>query len=191
MFKSSAILFFLKRVLANPRYMGAIMPSSKKLADCMAQEALKALKNSDDFIVEVGSGTGCVTHSLLEQGLSSQQLLCVELDSRLYSYMAQRFPNLAIIHGNAAHLAKLIDREWYEQVGAIVSSIPMLALSAVERHQAVQAYFSVLRPGGRVVQFTYGYKSPIARPGLDGKRVACIYANLPPATVWVYEKITE
>ena len=119
--------------------------------------------------------------------LSYQQLICVELDSALCSYMVQKFPNLTIIHGNASHLEKLIDHKRHGQVGAIVSSIPLLALSAVERHQVVQAYFAVLRPGGRVVQFTYGYKSPIARPGLDEKRVARIYANLPPATVWAYE----
>jgi len=43
------------------------------------------------------------------------------------------------------------------------------------------------------IQFTYGLTSPIARErlGLKGRIAARIWANLPPASVWRYERRRE
>jgi phospholipid N-methyltransferase len=50
-----------------------------------------------------------------------------------------------------------------------------------------------LRPDGRFVQFTYGPASPVAREVLDdlkltSRRASFTWWNVPPATVYVYER---
>lgn len=188
--KAADIAFFFQRVIAAPRRMGAIVPSSKKLADCMAEEALKTRKRTQEFIVEVGAGTGCMTASLLEKGLPPSKLISVELDRKLCNHMHQRFPNIQVIHGNALHLPKLVAPQLHGQVSAIVSSIPMLLFSTDERAQLFKAYFDVLKAEGQVVQYTYGHKSPNTMPDLHQQRVNRIYMNLPPCSVWVYRRAT-
>ena len=157
----------------------------------MAAEALKARSDTEEFIVEVGAGTGCMTASLLEQGLSSNKLVCVELDRKLCNYMHQQFPHIQVIHGNALHLPELIDKRLHGKVSTIVSSIPMLLFSTDERAQLFKAYFDVLKESGQVVQYTYGHKSPNTMPGLHQQRVNRIYMNVPPCSVWVYRRASE
>jgi phosphatidylethanolamine/phosphatidyl-N-methylethanolamine N-methyltransferase len=187
--ENSAVLLFLQRMVVSPKSIGAVLPSSKRLAIYMAKEALKSFDHSEDYILEVGAGTGRMTRALLDLGLSPQKLLCVELDLKLHNYMAQKFSMVTTIQGNATNLATLIDREKQGKISTIISGIPMRNLSAIEQNLLVQAYLSVLKPMGSILQFTYGGISPFSVPGLKGEKLARIYCNLPPATVWAYQKI--
>jgi len=187
-FKNSDILLFLRRMQANPRRIGAITPSSRRLAACMAREALKTRQSPTDFILEIGPGTGRITRALLERGLEPNKLISVELDPALHNYMLQNFPHVNIIQSNATRLESLIPTEQHRKISAVVSGIPMRNLPALERAMIAQACFAVLKPGGKIIQFTYGLISSIAGPELKGEKVARIYVNLPPATVWSYRK---
>jgi phosphatidylethanolamine/phosphatidyl-N-methylethanolamine N-methyltransferase len=186
---NSPALLFLQRMVVSPKSIGAILPSSKRLATYMAQEALKTFNHSEDYILEVGAGTGRMTKALLDLGLDPTKLLCVELDLELHSYMSRQFPTITTIQGNATNLTTLIDQEKQGKISTIISGIPMKNLSAIEQNRLVQAYLSVLKPLGNILQFTYGRISPFSVPGLKSERLARIYFNLPPATVWAYQKI--
>ena len=53
--------------------------------------------------------------------------------------------------------------------------------------------FDCLREGGRFVQFTYGPRAPVsdrvvAELGLKVRKGEFVLRNVPPATVYVYEK---
>jgi phospholipid N-methyltransferase len=53
--------------------------------------------------------------------------------------------------------------------------------------------FACLRPGGRFIQFTYGPQPPVADVvveglGLQVHRGDFVLRNMPPATVYVYER---
>jgi phosphatidylethanolamine/phosphatidyl-N-methylethanolamine N-methyltransferase len=47
-----------------------------------------------------------------------------------------------------------------------------------------------LAPGAPLIQFSYGMHAPVVPPaGHSVVRAALVWANLPPARVWVYRKI--
>jgi phosphatidylethanolamine/phosphatidyl-N-methylethanolamine N-methyltransferase len=47
-----------------------------------------------------------------------------------------------------------------------------------------------LVPGGPLIQFSYGTLAPVVPPpGYSVRRTALVWANIPPARVWVYRKI--
>ena len=82
-----------------------------------------------------------------------------------------------------------LPKRGYEQFAAIISGIPLLNHPADKRSALVEAAFRRLQPGGPMVQFSYGLFAPVKPPrGISVRRAAYVWANLPPASVWVYRK---
>jgi phosphatidylethanolamine/phosphatidyl-N-methylethanolamine N-methyltransferase len=76
-----------------------------------------------------------------------------------------------------------------ERFAAIVSGIPLLNFPVARRRTYVEALMHRLLPGAPLIQFSYGMHAPALAP--EGHSVSCtamIWANLPPARVWVYRK---
>ncbi len=181
-----AVSFFLGRMGQEPRRIGAIMPSSAGTASTMACAALQAVSRGD-FVVELGPGTGCVTRALLDQGVAPDKLICVELDPELHQYMAEQFPDLQIIQGDAAQLKSILRTE-HGSVGAIVSGIPMVNLPTEKREEILRACCEVLKPHGKMVQFTYSIRPITTIPGLKRAFVDFVLWNMPPAFIWSLTK---
>ena len=63
-----------------------------------------------------------------------------------------------------------------------------------QTQQAIlQAAFDSLRPDGRLIQFTYGPANPVMREVLEAleltsRRASFTWWNVPPATVYVYQR---
>jgi len=178
---------FISAWVRNPLQMGAIVPSSDRLAGRMAAQ----VGDSPNLVVELGAGTGAVTRALLTRGIPATSLIAVERDERLAAQLTQRFPRLKVLNGDAGRLRQLLGRRLDRPVDAVVSSLPLLSLPGITRARAVVEAFAVLRPGGRFIQFTYGPRPPIPESaahslGVIGQRAGLVLRNLPPATVWVY-----
>jgi len=182
-----AALFFV-RWLKAPNRIGAVAPSSKLLARAMAREVAGA---GPGPIVELGGGTGSVTRALLEAGIAPERLIVVERDRKLHGLLAERFPALKVLHGDAGHLRRLLAPLGIKEAAAVVSSLPLISMPRHTRTRIIAESFALLGQGRPFVQFTYGPVSPIARRemGLAGKLAARVWANLPPASVWRYERI--
>ena len=175
-------------MIEQPGRVGSVAPSSKSLADCMVQEALSVIKQSNDVVVEIGPGTGCITRVLLEQGVAAERLICVEADPALHKYMTEHFPNVQTILGDAAELATLLP-ENYGEVSAVISGVPLKNFPLDKEKEIIQACCSVLRSSGKLIQFTYGVRPPSVAPGLLRQFVGFIFLNLPPAFVWSFTKV--
>jgi phosphatidylethanolamine/phosphatidyl-N-methylethanolamine N-methyltransferase len=83
-----------------------------------------------------------------------------------------------------------------EDVGAVVSGLPLLAIPAPVQHQIVEGAFRLLRPGGVFVQFTYGWRPPIDRKvrealGLEWTVSPWVRRNVPPARVYTFSKVSQ
>ena len=59
-------LVFLKQILRNPFGIGAVVPSSQRLARLMVE---RIDPQTSDVIVELGPGTGVFTRELLARGV--------------------------------------------------------------------------------------------------------------------------
>lgn len=181
---------FLKRWCHNPLRLGALFPSSKFLSEVMAREAIRQI-SKDEYVLELGPGTGSFTQSLIEKGVSQDRIVCVELDRDLAQYLRKKFPGILVLEGNAAGLKDLLHSKYHQKIGVVVSGLPMVGISSVTQQMILDSCFDVLKPQGCFLQFTYSPKSsiPSERFGLEKKRLSWVFRNLPPATVWSYKRI--
>jgi len=81
---------FLQEWLANPQRIGAVAPSSPKLAAAMARW-LPA--DPESYVLELGPGTGAVTQALLDRGLREERLVAIENNPKLARLLRRRFPS--------------------------------------------------------------------------------------------------
>jgi phosphatidylethanolamine/phosphatidyl-N-methylethanolamine N-methyltransferase len=180
---------FLQEWLANPQRTGAVAPSSPKLAAAMAAW-LPA--DPESYVLELGPGTGAVTHALLEHGLRENRLIAIEKNPRLARLLQTRFPGARIITGDAWQLDELLrtGHEPVETVGAVISSLPLLNFTPEEAEALAAKIRQVLEPSGHWVQYSYRIYKRLTRGTsrfqLRASRI--IWLNIPPARVNVYQK---
>ena len=181
-----AALFFV-RWLKAPHRIGAVAPSSRHLGRAMARQVRGV---GPGPIIELGGGTGSVTKALLEAGVEPERLIVVERDEKLHRILQAHFPRLRVIQGDARKLRRLLAPLGITEAAAVVSSLPLVSMPRMTMNRILVECFSLLGEGRPFIQFTYGVVSPIARErkGLTGRVTAHIWANLPPASVWRYER---
>jgi phosphatidylethanolamine/phosphatidyl-N-methylethanolamine N-methyltransferase len=179
----SKLLF--KLWLKEPLKIGAVVPSSRDLAEAMAR-LVPARRSSP--VIELGAGTGVVTDALLEAGIAADDLVVVERDDTLYRLLIDRYPQLKIVQGDAAALVEALKPIGIDRASAVVSSLPILSMRKPVQQAIVEQSFALLEPGAPFIQFTYGLFSPLPRRefGLSGQVKDRVFTNLPPASVWLY-----
>jgi phosphatidylethanolamine/phosphatidyl-N-methylethanolamine N-methyltransferase len=179
-------LRFLRALIARPKQIGAVAPSSRALARAIADEIDPARPGP---VLELGPGTGVITQALLERGIGRERLTVVEYDPDFAAAIAGRFPGVHVIEGDAFDLARTLGPKSQDRFAAIVSGIPLLNFPLGRRVAYVEGIMGRLLPGAALIQFSYGVHAPTPAPA--GYRASCtalVWANLPPARVWVYRK---
>lgn len=181
---------FLAAWVRSPLKIGALLPSSRGLARAMAAEVDMRRGGA---IIELGAGTGVVTHALLQAGIAPDKLLVVERDKKLHALISSHFPQLNIVCADAIELDRVLINNGIAKVNAVVSSLPLLTMPKPIRHAIQEQMASVIGHDGIIIQFTYGPRSPISphqmrKHQLHGKRMKLVVTNVPPAHVWVYRR---
>lgn len=184
---AASLALFARELLANPRAMGAACPSMPALAGCMAS---RVPLNREGWVVELGGGTGAVTAALLRHGVPPWKLVVIERSPTLAHHLRQRFPQLRIVQGDAAHLAQLLDHDRARNIGSIVSSLPLRSLQPAVTRAISHQFETLLEPGGLLVQFTYDLRGTRRRllPCFQRKSSKIVWSNLPPARVETFER---
>lgn len=181
-------LLFFKRMVTAPRRVSALAPSSKALGRAMAL----GLGPDSGKIVEFGPGTGRLTAAIIAAGVKPADLTCLELDPEFTALIRRRFPGVTVINAGAdtakAHVS--------EPVSRVISGLPLLSMPVAVRLAIVQAAFDILRPGGELVQFTYGGKPPLPRDemaklGLTATKGQLVALNLPPARIYHFRRKSD
>ncbi|MCK9510003.1 MAG: methyltransferase [Pigmentiphaga sp.] len=169
---------------ANPRAIGAILPSGRALGAAMVRE----IDPAAGPVLELGPGTGAFTRALLARGVSPGQLVLVERDPYLATRLRRDFPDIAVFDIDAADLQRyvLFPRE---PAAAAVCGLPLLNLPLRTRLRILRATFTQLRNDGACYLFTYGVRCPVPqrlleRLGLRARKIEVVFANVPPARVW-------
>lgn len=179
---------FIAAWIRSPLKVGALLPSSRFLARAMAAQVDVGLAGA---VIELGAGTGVVTHALMQTGIEPRRLVVIERDARLHAVMCAQFPSLNVLCADAAHLDQVLENIHVKAVSAVVSSLPLLSMPSQVRDAIVEQMARAIGKDGVIVQFTYGPRSPITagqmrKCHLQGRRVKLVVANVPPAHVWVY-----
>ena len=176
---------FFIRLLKDPRTTGALVPSSARLARELAH-----LATGSEHVLELGAGTGAVTQALSEV-VNEEKLQVVELQKKLAASLKKRYPNLKVLQSTAHHA---LDN--YSQCGsvAVVSSLPFRSLPPAMKHLTVQSVLGFLKssPGSQLIQYTYGLGAPFRAPtGFKWQQIKWVFANFPPACIWVLTKTAD
>jgi len=182
---------FIAAAMRAPFKIGGFLPSSKALARAMASGVDL---HKPGAVVELGAGTGVVTHALLQAGVKPDNLVVIERDEKLHALISNHFSHLNILCADAIELDKVLAGIGVTRVSAVVSSLPFLVMPKEVRNAIQQQMAKVIGQDGVIIQFTYGPKSPITitqmrKNHLHGKRHKLVVANVPPAHVWVYKRV--
>ena len=169
---------FLRSFLANPRHVGAVLPTSRRAVRDMLYMA--DLGNAR-LVIELGAGTGVHTRELLACLGPDARLVAFEIDPDLAGGLAASLgdPRLEVVAGSAEEIES---HAGPGDVDVIVSALPFTSLPAPVRRRVLDASLRVLSPEGVMLVLQY---SPLMRGELERvfgsveRRISPI--NLPPA----------
>jgi phosphatidylethanolamine/phosphatidyl-N-methylethanolamine N-methyltransferase len=179
-------LRFLRGLIASPRGVGAIAPSSPFLGRAVAAQINPSETGP---ILELGPGTGSITREVLARGIAPERLTLIEYDPDFVKLLAERFPNLRVLQGDGFAFEAALGGKMTQPFAAIVSGIPLLNHSIPQRRTLIETALKRLKPGAPFIQFSYGFQPPIPAPaGASVRLAAFVWKNLPPARVWVYRR---
>lgn len=181
---------FLKNWLDKPLMTGAVAPSSPQLARLMAS---KVDPETPGYVVELGPGTGVVTHALLDRGIDAERIVSIEYNGDFCKLLRQRFPRVHFVHGDAyrmRHAVASVVGHAERPLAAVVSSLPLFTRPLPERQRLLDECFEMMRPGAPFIQFSYALVPPVPQSAgrFEIERTGWIMRNLPPARVWIYRR---
>jgi phosphatidylethanolamine/phosphatidyl-N-methylethanolamine N-methyltransferase len=177
---------FFRTWLQQPLKIGAVTSSGPALARAMAAPLHP---DQHGHILELGPGTGPVTKAILDRGFAPSSLTAVEYNDVFVTMLAQKFPGLNVIQGDAYQLGNSVcATNGQMQFDAIVSSLPLFTKPREKRIALMHDLFSRLTPGGIIIQFSYALVPPVRAEDGDWELSVSgwIKANMPPARVWTY-----
>ena len=126
---------FLRAFAANPRQVGAILPTSRY--------AVRDMLDLGDvpgagLVVELGAGTGVQTGEILARMRPDARLVALEIDPALARLLEERFddPRLQVVCDSAEHLEKHLDGE---QADVLVCALPFTSLEPGLRRRILDA----------------------------------------------------
>ena len=182
---------FVIQGLRNPRQVGTIFSSGRRLAQAMVSPIDW---KQPGHIIEIGAGSGPITAELLKHPEATKRTLIVERDAVFCTQLTRRFPQARIIQGDARQLAKLCQEHGVEKINAIVSSVPMILLSWKDQYQIMNQALS-MGSNTKFIQLTYNImKSPLPLDKLQEHNIAgkryrlLLLGNFPPASIWLYHR---
>jgi phosphatidylethanolamine/phosphatidyl-N-methylethanolamine N-methyltransferase len=179
-------LQFLRGLIASPRGVGAIAPSSPALARAVAAQVDP---DRNGPVLELGPGTGAITKEILERGIAPERLTLIEYDPAFVKLLAERFTDVRVLKGDGFEFERTIGNHAAEDYAAIVSGMPLLNFPLPKRHALIETALRRLMRGAPFVQFSYGFQPPLPAPaGASVRQAAFVWKNLPPARVWVYRR---
>ncbi len=176
---------FFRRWLANPLQMGSVIPSSPALCRRLVAATRRA---ADEYVLELGAGTGVVSRALLASGLPASRLIVVEIVPAMAAHLRRTLPGVTVIEGDARELARLLPAEAPGRIGTVICGIPLVLLPLGEQRRFIDAMEGAA-PGRGFLHFSYCVTSPLPwrKHQLRARREAWTPANFPPASVWRYE----
>lgn len=175
---------FFRRWLANPMQMGSIVPSSPALCRRIVQQTRCA---ADEFVVELGAGTGVMSRALLDSGLPPHQLVVIEIVPDMADHLRRVLPGATVLQGDARLLPDILPAHVLGRIGTVICGIPLVLLPLAEQRRFISAIGAVA-PGRGFLHYSYCVTSPISLSThkLTAKREAWTPLNFPPASVWRY-----
>lgn len=187
---------FAKEAVTDFRTVGAVAPSSRYLIQAMVRPL--PLKRAR-VVVEMGPGTGAMTHALLKLIPFDATLLAFEINARFSRYLRSSIsdPRLVVINASAETLQKEVHSRGHDSVDAVVSSLALGFTPDRQRRNLLGGLASLLGESGVFTQYQYLHRLQMEKGQLrkfnlglllhryfGSVQQRLIWRNLPPAFVF-------
>jgi phospholipid N-methyltransferase len=179
---------FLRAFAANPRQVGAILPTSRyAVRDMLDLGDVPGAR----LVVELGAGTGVQTGEILARMGPDARLVALEIDPALARLLEERFddPRLQVVCDSAEHLDKHLSGE---RADVLVCALPFTSLEPGLRRRILDSMPKALAPGGvaLVIQYSPLIQSELRRLfGSVRRRISPF--NVPPAFLFACSREEE
>jgi phospholipid N-methyltransferase len=197
---------FFREYRRHSRSTGSILPSSVFLSRALTSELRRP--RLPGRILEVGPGTGSVTHQILNHLLPADRFDMVELNGHFVALLQRRFDQEWDFRSRR-HQVRILHKAVEELEGEgiydyIVSGLPLNNFPVAQVREIFQVYNRLLRPGGTLTYYEYVLIRSLKTPFVNRRerrrlfrigrvvgryirnyqvRRQPVFANVPPAVV--------
>jgi len=177
-------LSFLLQYLFKPRTVGAVLPSSKYLAQKMVAGI--------DFehakcIIEYGAGTGAFTEKILQKRNAATTVIVFEMNSTFCQTLQEKYgsePNVHIVNDSAQNVGAKLQEYGFEYADYIISGLPFASLPQDVSVAILAETKKYLKPTGAFITFQYTLlKMDFIGQFFDKIEIERELKNVPPAYV--------
>jgi phosphatidylethanolamine/phosphatidyl-N-methylethanolamine N-methyltransferase len=175
--------------LQKPLRIAAANPSGARLADALARCVELARPG---WVLELGAGTGSLTRGLVRAGCPPERIIALEREPRLAAVLRREFHGVTVIEGDATRIGEYLAGR-VERLAAVISSLPIKWFPLEAQHAIVKPSLDLLGPGGRFLQLTNAFSSPlpIDHLGIAGREICRVWLYLLPTQIWSYSEPAE
>jgi phospholipid N-methyltransferase len=147
-------MMFARSFVANPRHVGSVIPSSRRLIQRMLGQTNWA---SIKVAVEYGPGTGVVTRAMLARLPPDAKLYIFEINNEFVEYLRASItdPRLMVVAASAETVTQVLTAAGHAHCDIAVSSLPFSIMPIAVRHAIVQATAAALAPGSSFIGYQY------------------------------------
>jgi phosphatidylethanolamine/phosphatidyl-N-methylethanolamine N-methyltransferase len=149
-----AYRLFLRESFRTIRVTASVFPSSRFLTTAMLDQV--------DFrkartLVELGSGTGVITHEILRRMTPDSRLFALEINRNFVRHLRTSCNDrrLTVLHADASDLLNQLRAHEAGAVHAVISSLGLTGMSQEQRTRIVVEAEACLAPAGILTQFQY------------------------------------
>lgn len=182
---------FLSQFIEKPFMIGAVAPSSPRLA----REMIRGLDlGSAQAVLEFGPGTGAFTDAILPRLGPRTKFIAIELNAGLAEAFRKRHPGVNLVNDSVEKVRRICDQAGIDRVDYIVSGLPWASFPHDLQDRVLDAIGQVLRPGGTLVTFGYHigtllpagkrFYKELPKRFAKVERSGIIWANVPPAFLY-------
>lgn len=181
-------LAFIGQMMLNPGDVGAIVPSSRTLADHIA---LTAGVREANLVIEYGPGTGAITRSIVMHAPDPSKVICLEINDAFVGILRREYPEINVRNDSATGVLRHVRDMGHDSCDAIVSGLPFASFDDRLQNEILEATYDALAPGGRFVTFSYccsgylprgrSFQKNLSKHFNSFKKSSMIWKNFPPA----------
>lgn len=175
---------FLLEAVKSLRTTGAVASSSKHLIRKMLAPVHF---DQVSLAVELGTGDGCVTSSILEHLSPQASLVAFEINESFWHKTNQiQDSRLRLLLESAENLPIHFSEN---SVDAVISSLPLAIFPPALKRNILENVYQVLKPDGLYIQFQYSLNDrKLIRSIFKKVHIKLEVRNIPPAFVYVGKK---
>jgi phospholipid N-methyltransferase len=183
---------FVLAAVRNPQRVGAVYPSSARLA---AELASVVPTVGAPVVVELGAGTGAVSSAISARAPCGARHLALELDGGMAAFLSRKHPSIEVLNADACDLSAVLAAREIGGVAAVVSGLPWSLFNPVMQEHILHQIVEAIGTEGVFTTFAYAHASPLPSARNFRRALAqtfdevevsrLVWRNMPPAFTYV------